>query len=337
MQTRRSVSTAASALNSEVSSAINSEAETSRRNSIQYGNSSSNETKVRAGPKESQDQSRPQKRSSRVTKKINSEAPKLKLFGTRSSRKSDKALPTANPKNTEVPDLSTAPLASESKKRKLSTSPDDDDGEREKPTGLADEEDERYGDALPEIEMKEPPRKRRGNLLKTGLDVPGTSAELPNVPETAENNLEISAPSHKRPPGRPRKEKPAVSGPETQKTGRRPPGRQRIPHPDPEVEAMFVRQGELKRAYRTIVPFVKAALDEMMIRELKELTSDPLAHQTVPQTEGVQAMLDIRLAEQTRMVEKEYELKKTIGEQRLVAEREVLKSECEVSKFSEMF
>lgn len=332
MITRRSASAAASAQNSVVSSAGNADAGGSRHSSIQYGYSSTEDTKTRKGPGLLLKSSRSQSRSSTTVKKSKAKPPKLKLFVTKPSANTDTALPTASPINKKSYKLSTTRLATESNKRKRTATPEED--ERDGSAGLAGTTSAEHGDALSGGDTEVPSKKRRGRLPKTHIDPPSTSAELTPAAEASDVNIEVLKPSPKRPPGRPRKGRPPVSRQGSEITVKRLPGRQRVPNSDPKVEANLLRYGQLKSAYRKVVHALKPVLSEITERNLNDMRNDLQAHERNDQFKPVQGGVDGSLAQRLAEIEKEYQHLKGVEEQKWESGQHIFKSECEVSKFS---
>ncbi|KAI9874446.1 MAG: hypothetical protein M1830_009742 [Pleopsidium flavum] len=325
--TRRSASAAASAQNSLVSSAVNSDAEASRRSSIQYGNSNTEDTKLGKGPGLLSKSSRSRSRSSTIVDKPKAKPPKLKLFVAKPSAKTDTALPATSPENKQSSELSTTRLATESNKRKRTASPEEE--ERDESAGPAGFNNAEHGDALLEVDKEVPSKKRRGRLAKTQKDLPITSAELTPAPEAPNVNIEVPAPSVKRPPGRPRKGRPPVSRQGSEIAVKRPPGRQRVPKSDPKEEANLLRCGHLKSAYRQLVQALKPVLDEITERSLSDIRNDLQAHEKHDQFKPVQAALDDGLAQRLAEIEKEYQSLKGIEEQNWESGQLIWKNECE--------
>ncbi|KAI9837520.1 MAG: hypothetical protein M1819_007171 [Sarea resinae] len=149
------------------------------------------------------------------------------------------------------------------------------------------------------------------------IDTPSISTEVTPVPEAT---LAI-----KRPPGRPRIGRPPISRQASGAVKKRVPGRRRVPNADANVEANFVRQAELKTAYRMVVKALKPALAELASRSTESLENDPTAHEKVDYYDEVNHHLDARLSQRLALVEREYQLKLEYQEKKLRQEREYLR------------
>lgn len=78
------------------------------------------------------------------------------------------------------------------------------------------------------------------------------------------------------------------------KIPKRLPGRRRQPHPDINVEVGLRRQLNLKTSYRSLAKVVKATLDELANRTVKNLQNDPDYYKKCPEYEPLMAQLDER-------------------------------------------
>ncbi|KAI9851422.1 MAG: hypothetical protein M1838_003773 [Thelocarpon superellum] len=177
------------------------------------------------------------------------------------------------------------------------------------------------------------PKKRRGRRPKAALDAAVIEEAGSTVAAVDPTELVIAPPAVKRPPGRPR-------GAKTSKTSKAPvaaptpsgprlPGRRRAPHADPVVEALLVRQGDLKRNYRTVAKAMKPALAVLSDRTSALLEEDEQAHKKAALFEAVQAELDARLAERLDDLDREYRLKRDNAVVKLAAECAVARRNCD--------
>lgn len=220
-------------------------------------------------------------------------------------------------------------LPVDSNKRKREGEHQDDDGGH-LATTIKEEDDA----TTIRVDSENPPAKKRGRFPKLGKVDIITSVERTPAPETSNGSLQIPAPAIKRPPGRPRKGRPPVSRQGSETATRRPPGRQRAPDANPEVEAIRIRMADLKRQYREVARGQEAALCELAERSVAELREGPNAHKQNDHFRDVQAGLDAHYLSNVIERERNYKRRVEYEEKKFKAEQEVLRRECEVRGFA---
>ncbi|KAL9052986.1 MAG: hypothetical protein Q9162_005042 [Coniocarpon cinnabarinum] len=128
---------------------------------------------------------------------------------------------------------------------------------------------------------------------------------------------------------------------------RRLPGRRRVPHTDPKIEADMRRQLELKIAYRAVAKALKPVLIELAERTENQLGADDHAHESHESYDEIVQELDKKF--QTRLgiienhlqgeesrIQKEYEAQCQIARQRHLADVEHC-SELAIAKCQKYF
>ena len=148
------------------------------------------------------------------------------------------------------------------------------------------------------------PNARPRRLARNARRVPFSAL---NGQDKSTERADSGRPS-KRPPGRPRLNRPSVARPGLDRVKTKHPGRRRVPNPDATTEADLVRQAELKRVFKSVCKAVKPALAELAGRSLEELEADPFAHENHPNYRLVQDGLDTRLEERKIEAESIYQL-----------------------------
>ncbi|KAI9677524.1 MAG: hypothetical protein M1817_006478 [Caeruleum heppii] len=190
--------------------------------------------------------------------------------------------------------------AAPSNKRKRAENPEADASENPD-LSIAAPEAEADTEKLPTISVEPVAKKRRGRQPK-----PPTSPSA--APVTADDGLlDVPQPIVKRGPGRPRgSKKPA--GKLTGLSGPRGPGRKRAPHSDPRIEALLVRQGDLRKSYRQVAKAIKPALAELADRCTQDLLEQEEVHKKALEYDVVQKELDVRLDQALAVTERRYQL-----------------------------
>lgn len=298
MMTRRSASAAASAKNSAPSSAIQSEAEGSRRNSIQH------------------------------------EPPTINNVN------SDDIFPSTNTETTHPSSEAPKPtLRSRSKialkkirdhvkaagKRKRENELDEELQEDEHAAGGTGVKIEGNEEPTHSVNEEQPLKRRRGRAPKQKKkEQANTSAEPTPGPQGLMGKLNIPTATVKRPPGRPRKAKPVSNQEGAEAAIKRPPGRRAAAGANSRVEAIRIRQAQLKRQFNGVARATKSALGELANRTIAGLKADPKAHEKSQYFDEVQGELDARLADKLAELEKDYQRVKAYQEHMKDAEGEVL-------------
>jgi hypothetical protein len=184
----------------------------------------------------------------------------------------------------------------------------------------------------PEVTIEIPGKKRRGRRPKdANLQPSGGSAQVTSLG----NGAPVLEPPVRRPPGRPRTVRPPIIRIESEKPQRAKfPGRQRVPHPDPYIEALLVRQGELKRLFRAVVASLKPGLADLSDRSLKELRNEAKAHEEYEEYAAIQQELDACLARRIEAIDLELGLYREKLETIARAQKDVVTSDFHVSRIS---
>ena len=180
-------------------------------------------------------------------------------------------------------------------------------------------------DVISEIPVK----KRRGRRPKNAnLQPPNGATQITSLG----NSTPFLEPPVRRPPGRPRTVRAPVIRIESEKPQRAKfPGRQRVPHPDPYIEALLVRQGELKRLFRVVTSSLKPGLADLSDRSLKELRNEAKAHEEYEEYAEIQQELDACLARRIAAIDLELGLHRENLESVVRAQKAIVASDFHVS------
>lgn len=109
------------------------------------------------------------------------------------------------------------------------------------------------------------------------------------------------------------------------------PGRRRAPHPNPKVEAALRRQLHLRMNYRAVAKSLKPVLAELAQRSLKELETNPTAHEESSEYPAVKEGLHQSFERRLAWIQKQKELNKQRLKDMLEAEMEMRRTQYDVS------
>ena len=108
------------------------------------------------------------------------------------------------------------------------------------------------------------------------------------------------------------------------------PGRRRAPHPNPKVEAALRRQLHLRMNYRAVAKSLKPVLAELAQRSLKELETNPTAHEEASEYPAVKEGLHQSFERRLAWIQKQKELNKQRLKDMFEAEVEMRRMQYDV-------